>query len=83
MNEEQLATIRACLVEVLRLSEADAASITEATTAAQVAQWTSAAHVELVFAVERAFDVMFEADEIAELASVSAIAAAVARHRSR
>lgn len=82
MTETHVKTVRTCLQQVLKLSDAEAAAITEQTSAAQLSQWTSTAHVELVFAIERAFDVMFDADEIAELASVPAIVAAVKRKKT-
>lgn len=75
--------VKACLQQGLKLSEAESASITDQTTAAQFSQWTSMAHLEVVFALEREFDVMFEADDIAALASVPAIEAALQRMRAK
>jgi acyl carrier protein len=66
---------------VLQLSDADAARIGPDTTPLQVAGWNSLAHVQIILELERTFDVMFDADEIAALASVQAIIAALARPR--
>jgi acyl carrier protein len=48
----------------------------------QIAGWNSLAHVQLVLELERAFDVTFDAEEIAALASVGAIVAALERSRT-
>ena len=74
--------IRACMQAALRLSDADAGAINLATTPDQLLGWTSQAHLELVLALERQFDLMFDADEIAELASVKAIVGALERVRT-
>ena len=74
--------IRACMQAALKLSAADAAAISITTTADQLPGWTSMAHLELVLALERQFDLMFEADEIAELASVKAIVGALEKERT-
>ena len=83
MSSERFTSIRRCLQQTLNLTDAEAQAITEETTAAQLPRWTSAAHLELVFALEREFDVMFEAEDIAMLASVPAIDAAVTRMRAK
>jgi acyl carrier protein len=46
-----------------------------------VSGWTSLAHLELILMLERTFDVTFEADEIAQLASVAAIVGALEKRR--
>lgn len=42
--------------------------------------WDSLKHIELVFALEDAFDIRFEADEIGYLTDVRSILDRVARH---
>lgn len=80
---DALAGIRACMQAALKLSEADAAAIGPDTTPVQLPAWTSMAHLELVLAIEKRFGLMFDAEEIANLASVAAIAAALARERTQ
>lgn len=77
-----LTGVRACMQTALKLDEAGAAAIDLTTTPEQLPGWTSMAHLELVLALEKQFDLMFEADEIAELASVKAIVAALTKERS-
>ena len=74
--------IRACMQAALKLSDADAAAISITTTPDQLRGWTSMAHLELVLALERQFGLMFDADEIAELASVKAIVGALEKERA-
>ena len=74
-----LASVRACMQAALKLSDADTAGINLDTTPVQVPGWTSMAHLELVLAVENRFGLMFDADEIADLASVSAMVGALER----
>lgn len=81
-ESEILAGIRPHLQVALKLSDADLLAVTLETTPAQLPQWTSMAHLELVLALERAFGITFEAEEIANLASVAAIAAALRRNRA-
>ena len=69
--------IRRCLQTVLQLSDADTARIGLDTTPLVIPGWNSLAHVQIVLELERVFDVTFDADEIAALASVGAIAAAL------
>lgn len=80
---ELLTVVRGCMQRAFKLSDAEAAAIGAETTAAELPQWTSMAHLELVFAIENRFGVTFEAEEIAELASVPAIVAALGRERAR
>ena len=62
---------------VLHLSDEDAARIGPETTPLLVPGWNSLAHVQLILELERAFGVTFDADQIALLASVGAIIAAL------
>jgi len=74
--------IRVCMRTALKLTEADAAAVDAAATPLQVPGWTSLAHVQLIIELEKAFDVMFDADEIGALASVAAIVAALERRKA-
>ena len=74
-----LASVRACMQAALKLSDADTAGIALDTTPVQLPGWTSMAHLELVLAVESRFGLMFDADEIADLASVSDMVGALER----
>jgi acyl carrier protein len=67
---------------VLRLSDEDAARIGPDTTPLLVPGWNSLAHVEIMLELERTFGVTFDPDEIASMASVAAIIAALARSRT-
>ena len=78
----RLADIQRCMKIALQLSDEEASRISAEATPLQVPAWTSLAHVQLVLELERAFDVMFDADEIASMASVPAIMAALERTRS-
>ena len=81
-DAEILAAVRSCLRLALKLSEPEADAVGLQTTALEIKGWTSMAHLELILSIERQFDMMFEADEIASLASVAAIVSAVKRNRS-
>jgi acyl carrier protein len=52
----------------------------EAVSRAAEASWDSLRHVELLFAVEAAVSVRFDAEELGELDGLDAIVAACARH---
>ena len=79
---ESLPAVRRCMQTVLRLSDEDAARIGPDTTPLQIPHWNSLAHVQLILELERAVGVTFHADEIASLASVGAIVAALERSRT-
>lgn len=68
-----LDTIRQCMARAMKLDAETAASINEATTAADVAGWTSVAHLNLILELEKAFNTTFENDEIVSMGSVAAI----------
>jgi acyl carrier protein len=74
---EILERVRGLMQATLQLSDAEAAALNRASTPATVDGWTSMAHLDLVLAVEKQFDVVFDADEIAHLASLDAIVAAL------
>ena len=69
--------IQRCMQTVLRLSDADAARIGPDATPLAVPGWNSLAHVQIVLELERAFGVAFDADQIAGMASVAAMIAAI------
>jgi acyl carrier protein len=74
---DTLALIRTCMQQALKLSDAEAALINDETTPLDFAQWTSAAHLELLLGIENKTGIMFEADEMGALASVKAIRASL------
>jgi acyl carrier protein len=67
--------VRACFVEALRLSEADAARIDARVSAADLAAWDSLGHVRLILALEKRFGVQFADESVVNLVSVDAILA--------
>ena len=67
---------------ILKLSDEEASAIRLETTPLDVRGWTSLAHVQLILELEKVFDTTFDADEIAALASVDAIAGALERRQS-
>jgi acyl carrier protein len=79
---DRLPGIRRCMQTVLRLSDEDAARIGPETTPIVIAGWNSLAHVQIILELERTFDVTFDADTIASLASVGAMIAALERPRT-
>ncbi len=58
------------LIEVFHDVVSDDVDLTRATTASDVAEWDSIAHVRLILSVERAFKVKFTASEISRLANI-------------
>jgi acyl carrier protein len=77
-----LREVRGCMQRAFLLSDEEAAAIDADTTPLQVRGWNSLAHVQLILELERACNVVFEADDIAGLASVSAIVGALERLRT-
>lgn len=73
--------VRACMQRILELSAEEAAAIDANTTPLLVPRWTSLTHVQLILELEQTFGVVFEAEEIAALASVGAIIHALERPR--
>ena len=65
MNES-VAKLRSVFVEVLGVDEK---SDVESLTYRGIKEWDSVAHVQLVNALERAFDVMLETDDILSMSS--------------
>lgn len=56
----------------------DAITLTRATTADDIAEWDSVAHVRLIVAVERAFAIRFDVKDINGMANVGAMADIIA-----
>ena len=71
MNEK----LKLLVAEILAIP---ASSIDSGTNAKTESRWDSLRHMNLMFAVEEAYGVRFEDEEIARLVSVSAIEAALA-----
>ena len=81
MNDS-LPGIRRCMQTVLHLSDEDAARVSPETTPLVMPAWNSLAHVQIILELERVFGVTFDAGEIASLASVGAMMAALERSRT-
>jgi acyl carrier protein len=79
IEDHVIERIRACMQSALKLTDAEVAAIGPDATALEVPGWNSLGHVHLIIELERTFDVTFEADEIAGLASVAAIRSALDR----
>jgi acyl carrier protein len=71
--------VRDCMRRILGLSAESSAAVDLQTTPLVLPQWTSLAHLQLILELERRFDVVFAADDIAALASMGTLAAAVER----
>jgi acyl carrier protein len=54
--------------------ENDAITLTDETTAADIEEWDSLGHVNLMFSIEDRFGVQFEGNELAEFENVGALA---------
>lgn len=76
-----LPVIRRCMQTVLQLSDDQASQIDAQTTPVSLPSWNSLAHVHIILELEREFSVTFDAGEIASLASVGAMMAALDRSR--
>lgn len=69
-RKELLKSVSALLGEIV---DDDALELTEESTADDVADWDSTNHVRLMIAIESAFGVRFESDEIASPENVGAL----------
>jgi acyl carrier protein len=56
-------------------------SISEHDSVETIEMWDSVRHVTLIMAIEERFAITFDAEEIGDLVSVHAVAAALARHQ--
>lgn len=65
-------TIPKLMANVLKLPES---RITADTRMADVAEWDSLKHMELIVAIEQAYSIELTGDEIADMTSVAAISA--------
>jgi acyl carrier protein len=78
MNGATFDTIRGIASDVLGVP---AAEIGPDTSPATVATWDSVQHLNLVLAVEQAFDLMFEPEELDQMKDLRQIVALVERKR--
>ena len=69
--------VRALIVAALRIDENSTEEIAKGIHPA----WDSLRHIEVIFAIEDAFEVRFDASEFPTLTDVPAIAASIMRHR--
>lgn len=70
------------LEEVFRTMFNDEAIVlTEETTAADIAEWDSLAHVNLMFAIEEAFGVQFAGNQFGEFKNIGALVRFLERTR--
>jgi acyl carrier protein len=76
MSENEMKLV-GCFVEVLGLNEAD---VKDDLKYQSVLAWDSVAHMSLVVALENAFDVMLDTDEIIALESVAKARAILKKH---
>jgi len=67
--------LREILTNVLEVK-----SINEQDSAETIATWDSVRHLTLITAIEERFDILFDADQMLALTSVSAIVDALGRH---
>ncbi len=65
---------------IARALKTDAASVTAASGPDTIPAWDSAGHLNLILELEKEFGVQFDDDEVVEMISGEAIAAALARH---
>jgi acyl carrier protein len=82
LTKDLLPGIRACMKNVLQLTDEEAAGVGLETTPLGVPRWTSLTHVQLILELEHTFGVTFEADEIASMGSVKAIINALEQPKS-
>lgn len=71
--------VRDGLQLVLALTDAEAAAVTLQTTPVTLPRWTSLTHLQLILELERRCAVMFDADDIASLASVGSLVETIER----
>jgi acyl carrier protein len=76
-----LPNICRCMQMILELTDEEAMRISPETTPLDLPKWTSLTHVQIVLELERIFEITFESDEIASLASVGAMVEAIGRFR--
>ena len=62
--------------------EVPASEIGDAFSPKATSRWDSAGHMKLIMALEEAFDIMFDDDEVGDLVSVASIVEAVDRLKS-
>ena len=77
MSPEQLENLRAVFRDTLGL---DSAAAVDDLAYRALPAWDSIGHMRLVAAIETAFDVMLDTDEVIDLSSFAKAAAIVGRH---
>ncbi|KAF0220974.1 MAG: acyl carrier [Rhodospirillaceae bacterium] len=77
MNPEQLDGLRAVFRHTLDL---EAGAVVDDLAYRALPAWDSIGHMRLVAAIETAFDVMLDTDEVIDLSSFAQAAAIVGRH---
>ena len=70
--DEKLSEILCGVLELDRISETDSAKT--------IATWDSLHHLQLMTAIEEAYGIMLDPEEMMELNSVASIKAAIAEH---
>jgi len=73
-NDEILAKLQPTFDEIFG---EDSVPLTMETSSDDIVGWDSVAHVSVIIAVEKDFDVMFDPDEIMEMESVGALVTAL------
>lgn len=76
-------TIHEQLQEVFQTVFADdSIKLTPQTTAHDIAQWDSVAHINLMFSIEQAFGIQFAGNELAEFSNIGELEKYLETHRS-
>jgi acyl carrier protein len=70
--DEKLTEIMCGVLEIDRVSETDSTQT--------IATWDSLHHLQLMTAIEEAYGIMLDPEEMMQLSSVASIQAALARH---
>lgn len=75
------ADIHTRLEEIFRMVfNNDDLALSNSTTAADIADWDSVAHVNLMFSIEQAFGVQFAGNELAEMKNIGELKRYLASH---
>ena len=79
-DAEVLDRVHGLVSDVLAL---DDLALTSTTTAAEVEGWDSLAHVQIIVAIERAFQIRFKTGEIASIRNVGELVSRILRLTAR
>ncbi len=78
MNKDEIKErVRALLARTLKI---EPTAVSDDASQADLSQWDSVRHMNVVLAVENDFDIQFEDAELPKLTSLSLIVAAVEKH---